>query len=169
MDTSVIQSVIDSLANWIAATSLSETLKAYLWIMPTSQSIHIIAASVVIVSALFIGLRLVGWSRSERTLSTMIGKQTRLIYACLIVLLVTGGVQTIGEPVRQFDSLAFWIKMPMVVFGLLLTYWLARIARSDPQRWDSADNRPASLRIYGATYVGTLTAIIILGRLISYS
>ena len=160
---------MQSFANWIAATSLSETLKAYLWIIPNSQSIHILAVSVVFVCALMIGLRLLGLSRSERTLSMVIGKQTRLMYAGHIVLLLTGAVQTIAEPSRQFGSSAFWIKMVLIVFGLLITYCLARSARSDPRRWDAAIHRPAKLRIYGAGYVAAWATIIFCGRFIGYT
>ena len=160
---------MQSFANWIAATSLSETLKAYLWIIPNSQSIHILAVSVVFVCALMIGLRLLGLSRSERTLSMVIGKQTRLMYAGHIVLLLTGAVQTIAEPSRQFGSSAFWIKMVLIVFGLLITYFLARSARSDPRRWDAAIHRPAKLRIYGAGYVAAWATIIFCGRFIGYT
>lgn len=162
-------SAVQSFANWIAATSLSETLKAYLWIIPTSQSIHILAVSVVFVCALTIGLRLLGLSRSERTLSMVIGKQTRLMYAGHIVLLLTGAVQTIAEPFRQFGSPAFWIKMSLIASGLLITVFLARSARSDPHRWDAANHRPARLRIYGAGYVAAWSAIIFCGRFIGYT
>ena len=160
---------MQSFASWIAGTSLSETLKAYLWIIPTSQSIHILAVSVVFVCALMIGLRLLGWSRSERTLSMMIGKQTRLMYAGHIVLLLTGAVQTIAEPARQFGSPAFWIKMSLIACGLLITYFLSRGARNDPRRWDAADHRPARLRIYGTGYVLSWAAIIFCGRFIGYT
>ncbi len=160
---------MQSFAHWIAATSLSETLKAYLWIIPTSQSIHILAVSVVFVCALMIGLRLLGLSRSERTLSMVIGKQTRLMYAGHIVLLLTGAVQTIAEPARQFGSPAFWIKMSLIAFGLLITYFLSRGARNDPRRWDAADHRPARLRIYGAGYVLSWATIIFCGRFIGYT
>lgn len=160
---------MQSFAHWIAATSLSETLKAYLWIIPTSQSIHILAVSVVFVSALMIGLRLLGLSRSERTLSMVIGKQTRLMYAGHIVLLLTGAVQTIAEPVRQFGSSAFWIKMLLIAFGLLVTYLLARSAKSDPHRWDAVNHRPARLRVFGGAYVVAWAAIIFCGRFIGYT
>ena len=58
----------------------------------------------------------------------VIGKQTRLMYAGHIVLLLTGAVQTIAEPSRQFGSSAFWIKMLLIASGLLIAYFLARIA-----------------------------------------
>lgn len=162
-------SLVQSLSNWIAATSLSDAFKAHSWIVPTSQSIHLLAVSVVFVCALLIGLRLLGLSRSEQTLSMVIRRLTRLMYAGHVVLLMTGAVQTIAEPDRQFGSPAFWIKMLLIVLGLLMTYLLARSTQSNPHRWDSADHHPARLRIYGAIYVSAWTAIIFCGRFIGYT
>ena len=47
-------------AGWIAATPLSRTFQDVLWIVPASQSLHIIALAVVFSSALMINLRLLG-------------------------------------------------------------------------------------------------------------
>lgn len=164
MDASVVQLI----SYWIAATSLSEAFKAHLWIVPASQSIHIMAVSVVLVCALMIGLKLLGLSRSERTLSMVIAKQSRLMYAGHIVLLTTGAMLTIAEPARQLGSPAFWVKMMLIVLGLLMTYSLARSTCSDPHRWDSSDRRPV-MRIYGAVYVSAWVAIIFCGRFIGYT
>lgn len=162
-------SIVQSISNWIAATSLSDTFKDLSWVVPTSQSIHIIAVSVVFVCALLIGLRLLGLSRSEQPLSVVIRRLTRLMYAGHVVLLLTGAVQTIAEPDRQLGSPAFWIKMLLIVLGLLMTYLLERSTRRDPNRWDAADRRPATLRVYGAVYVSAWTAIIFCGRFIGYT
>lgn len=158
-----------SLSNRIASTQLSELLKDALWFVPTSQSIHIIAVSVVFVCALLISLRLLGIGRSARPLSVAIRMQTTFMYAGLLALFVTGALQTIAEPERQFGSPAFWIKMGLIVFGLLLTAVLARSVRRDPQRWDGDGGRPAWSRTYALTYVTAWTAIIFCGRFIGYT
>ena len=162
-------SIVQSISKWIAAMSLSDTFKDQAWVIPTSQSIHLIAISVVFVCALAIGLRLLGLIRSEQTLSMVIRRLTRLMYAGNAVLLATGAVHIIAEPDRQFGSPAFWIKMLLIVVGLLMTYLLARSTRRDPNRWDAADRHPATLRLYGAVYVSAWIAIIFCGRFIGYT
>ena len=161
--------LIRSISNRISATRLSELLKEQLWVVPTSQSIHIIAVSIVFVCALLISFRLLGIGRSERPVSGMIKKQSRMINAGLFTLLFTGTIQTIAEPDRQFGSPAFWLKMLLIVFALLLTYWLARNTQRDPQRWDLAASRPAWSRIHAVIYVAAWAAIIFCGRFIGYT
>lgn len=156
-------------ADRIASTPFSELLKNELWVTPTSQSVHIIALSVVFTCALLISLRLAGVSRGAQPLEIAIRKQTLLIYAGLVVLLITGVLQTVAEPHRQFGSPAFWIKMALIVVALLLTGWMARSVRRDPQRWGDTVRRPAWLRPYTVVYVTTWIAIIFCGRFIGYT
>jgi hypothetical protein len=158
-----------SIAQRIAATRLSALLKDELWVVPTSQSIHIIAVSLVFVSALLISLRLLGAGRSGRPVSVIVARHSRLMYTSLFVLLATGTLQTIAEPAREFHSPAFWIKMALIIFGLLLTMGLARSVRTDPQRWDRADERPAWSRPHALIYITAWTAIIVCGRFIAYT
>ena len=158
-----------SISQQIAAWRLSELLKEQLWVVPTSQSIHILALSVVFISALLISLRVLNIGRSERATSVLIAKHTRMMYVGLAVLLFTGIVQTIAEPDRQFGSPAFWIKMGLIVIGVLLTAVLVRSVRNDPRRWDNAAGRPAWSRLHAVSYVLAWTAIIVCGRFIGYT
>jgi hypothetical protein len=161
--------LIKSITDQIAATRLSEAFKDHMWVVPTSQSIHILAVSIVFVCALLISLRLLGIGRYERPFSAAVKTQIRLMYVGLLILLLTGTVQTIAEPDRQFHSPAFWIKMLLIVFALLLTHLLSRSVRRDPQRWNLAGNRPAWSRLHAAVYVAAWAGIIFCGRFIGYT
>jgi hypothetical protein len=160
---------IGALADRIAATRTSEVLREQLWVVPTSQSIHIIAVSVLFASALIASLRVLSLGRSERQLSAVIGKNAILIYGSLMALLVTGTVQLIAEPVRQLLTPAFWAKMLLVVVGLTLTYWFANKVRRDPRRWDLRSSRPAWSPLYAVIIFATWTAVIVCGRFIGYT
>ena len=164
-----IASNIMGFADWIAATRASDALRDQFWIVPTSQSIHIVAVSVLFVAALIIGLELLGIGRFERSRSVIIQQQTRWIFASLIVLLLTGTLQTVAEPARQFGSPAFWIKMGVIAFSVLLTCLLVRGARRDPQRRDAVASYPWRSRIHALVIVGAWIAIIFCGRFIGYT
>lgn len=160
---------IGAFADRIAATRTSEVLREQLWIVPTSQSIHIIAVSVLFASALIASLRLLSLGRSERPLSTVIGKSAKLIFGSLIALLITGTVQLIAEPARQLLTPAFWVKMLLVGIGLTLTYWFATKVRRDPRSWDSRSGRPVWSPLYAVIICAMWTAVIVCGRLIGYT
>jgi hypothetical protein len=160
---------IGAFADRIAATRTSEVLREQLWVVPTSQSIHIIAVSVLFASVLIVSLRLLSLGRSERSLSTVIRKNGKLIYGSLFALLITGTVQLIAEPARQLLTPAFWVKMLLVGFGLTLTYWFVQKVRRDPRSWDRLSGRPVWSSLYAVIICATWTAVIVCGRLIGYT
>jgi len=156
-------------ARWISATALSQWLQNAAWFVPTSQSIHIVSLSIVFGSALAINLRLLGVGRSARMLSETTRTLVPFIYGGLVVLFITGSLQTIAEPTRQFVTPAFWAKMLMIVCVLSLTIWLSRSVAADPQRWNAADHRPWYGRPAALVSMGLWIAIIYCGRFIGYT
>jgi hypothetical protein len=156
-------------AEWLAKTPLSRTLQDQLWIVPTSQSIHILAVSVVFASACMINLRLLGVGRTGRSVSQLSGTLLPWMRRGLAVLLVTGLVQTITEPVRQFVTPAFWAKMTMILIVSIMTILYARAVHRNSPAWDSASSRPAQGKAFAVVSTLLWVAIIACGRFIAYT
>jgi uncharacterized protein DUF6644 len=156
-------------ADWISNTALSQGFQSEEWVVPTSQSIHILGLSVVFGCAVLINLRLLGiGAASGRSVSRLLDSLLPWIYRALVVLLLTGAVQTIAEPMRQFGATAFWLKMLMIPVVLGLTAAFARTVRRNPAKWDSAANRPASAKVFALVSLGLWVGIIFCGRFIGY-
>jgi hypothetical protein len=155
-------------ANWIASTALSGWLQNEAWVVPTSQSIHIVSVSVVFCCAVMIGLRLLGLSASGRSVSQLVDTLVPWMYRALVVLLLTGLVQTVAEPVRQFVTPVFWWKMLMIICVLMLTIRFARTVRRDSAKWDTVA-RPASAKWFALISLGLWISIIFCGRFIGYT
>jgi hypothetical protein len=90
------------------------------------------------------------------------------MYRALAVLLLTGTVQTIAEPVRQFVTPAFWLKMLMILCVLALTIWFARQVRRNAAQWDTAA-RPVGAKWFALTSLCLWVGIIFCGRFIGYT
>ena len=52
---------LGAFCDWLETTSTSQTIQTVLWIVPTIQSIHILAIAALMGSALMIDARLLGW------------------------------------------------------------------------------------------------------------
>jgi hypothetical protein len=82
-------------------------------------------------------------------------------------MLLTGLVLIIGEPLREFSALSFWLKMSLLVISVASIVIFGRTlrpeARTSPTAEFSAGRKAAAL----ATVVLWL-AIIFLGRAIAY-
>ncbi len=161
--------VVRHWAAWISSSALSNWFQSQAWVVPTSQSLHILGVSVVFGCALMINLRLLGVSASGRSVSQLVGTLVPWMYRGLGLLLLTGMVQTIAEPLRQFVTPAFWWKQCMVVCVVGLTVLLARSVRRDAARWDAAARRPAGTRLFALLSLGLWVGIIFCGRFIGYT
>ena len=161
--------LMTSLANWIASTRLSLFFQATDGLIATSQSIHILAISVVFGSGLMISLRLLGVGASGRSVSRL--AQTLLPWMgwALIALLLTGLLQLVAEPVRELGTAAFWLKMGMLLCVLALNVWFARTVHTHAAALDSAQTRPASARLFAVASLLLWVGIIFCGRLIAYT
>jgi hypothetical protein len=157
------------LADWLAATPLSKALSDQSWVVPTSQSIHILAVSTVFASALMINLRLLGVGARWRSVSQLSDTLIPWMWCGLVVLLLTGSIQTLAEPVRQFVTPVFWAKMTMIVIVTVMTILFVRALRRNAPLWDDVSSRPPQAKIFAVVSTLMWLAIIVCGRFIAYT
>ena len=157
------------LADWLATTTVSKTLADLPWVVPTSQSIHILAVSAVFASAFMINLRLLGVGANGRSVSQLSHTLLPWMWRGLTVLLLTGIVQTLVEPVRQFVTPAFWAKMAMILVIAAMTALYGRAVRRNAPLWDAASSRPPQAKLFAVVSTLMWLAIIVCGRFIAYT
>jgi hypothetical protein len=154
---------LESLAQGLQSSRLSETLQATSWVVPTLQAIHILMIGVVFVSILAIALRVLGRVRAEQPLLRVWQRFAPFMWTGVVVMAVTGLLLTIAEPVRQVMTLSFRIKMLLVVVGVISALAFGRRVARAASAAEQVLPRGAAV----ATVVLWL-AIIFLGRAIAY-
>ena len=108
-------------AKWLEVTPLSLIIQNLLWVIPTVQTVHILAIAVVISSVGMIVLRIFGRSDSDSPLSYSAKRFVPWIWAALGVLVLSGSIMVIGEPVRSLPNPAFQLKMGMLLVAIGMT------------------------------------------------
>lgn len=157
-------------ADWIANTELNHTFQENAaWLVPTSQSIHIISVCVLFTSAILISMRILGVTSIGRTVSQLTDTLVPWMWGALGVLLLTGTIQTIAEPVRQFVTPVFWAKMIMIVVVMTITAVFTGKVRANAAAWDAAASRPPGARQFAIVSALLWVAIIVCGRFIGYT
>jgi hypothetical protein len=156
-------------ADWIATAPLSTALKEYSWIVPTSQSLHIVSIALLFSAALLINARLCGLGYLHRSILQTIDTLTPWVWRALLVLVATGTLQTIAEPVRQFVTPVFWIKLLLIVINTTMTFAFARLARGTAASWTATGGRPPGARTFAALSTLMWVGIIVCGRFIGYT
>jgi hypothetical protein len=125
-------------AEWLQATSLSQTFQAVDWIIPLLQSIHIVTIGVVFVSSLMICLRVLGRMRVDEAFGAVWERFAPWMWRGLIVMVVTGLLLIVGEPVREFMTLSFWLKMALLAIVVVGTALFGRAFRPGSSTGHSA-------------------------------
>lgn len=119
-------------AKWLAQSPLSHFLRSYQWIVPVSQSIHILAVAVLLGTMVVIGVRLAVHGVGEAWSLQRVARQIPLALGAFGVLLATGTLQSIIEPEREFLNPAFGVKMLLLPAAVIGTHRLLVMARNRP-------------------------------------
>lgn len=161
-------SVMQWFSDYLAQTDVSLMIASASWVIPTVQSIHILAIAVVMSATAMVNLRLAGLIGQDRSVRQLADRTLPWLWWSLPVLLATGLVMIIGEPARELTNAYFWSKMAMIVLVVSLTILLQQILEDCPFR----ELAPIKRRIARAIALSSLViwlAIIFCGRWIAYS
>jgi hypothetical protein len=106
---------------WLEQTPLSQAIQVTNWVVPTVQTIHILAITAVAGSALMIDLRLLGLVGVDQSLKDVSSRFLPFIWWSLLILLATGAIMIIGEPPRTLKNPVFLLKMTLLVLAIAVT------------------------------------------------
>jgi hypothetical protein len=105
----------------IEASALGQTIRESTWLFPAIESAHLLALALLGGSVLIISLSVLGVGL--KTPPAEIYKSAhRYMNAAVIVLLATGLLLGISEPVKLYGRQAFLVKMISLGVALLITY-----------------------------------------------
>ena len=154
-------------AAWLAQTSLSVAIQSHEWIIPTIQSIHIVAIGIALASVFMIDLRIMGWAGRDQSLIETTERFGPWLDGALGFLLMTGIVMVIGEPARELLAFSFWSKMCLVAIGTAVAAVFRNSVRRNRSYWEES---VSGWRIKSLALLTLLIwiGVVILGRLIAY-
>ena len=156
-------------ADWLSTTFPSVFIQNHnSWVIPTIQSIHIVGIAVVMGSVLMIDLRILGWAGTDQTLRQTASRFGPWLIAALYLMLATGILMVIGEPVRELVTFSFWFKMSLVAVGTLIAAIFQITLRKHEREWEETLVNRRSIKGLAILTFLIWACIIVLGRLIAY-
>jgi hypothetical protein len=159
---------VNDFAQWLAGTQLSLAIQTHLWFIPTVQSIHIVCIGIVLASVFMIDLRIFGWAGRDQTLVQTTRRFGPWLWASLGVLLVTGALMVIGEPVRELMSLSFWLKMTLILGGIVIVTLFQFALRRNGRQWEEDRINRWTTKSLAILTLLVWCSIVVMGRLIAY-
>ena len=106
----------------IEASALGQTIRESTWLFPAIESTHLLALALLGGSILIMALSILGWGL-KTPVAELYKSAHRYFNGAVIVLLITGVLLGVSEPVKLYGRQAFWVKMISLAVALLLTYF----------------------------------------------
>jgi hypothetical protein len=167
---------METIAAWLAATTASEIIQKVLWIIPVTQTIHIITVAMVFSSVLMIELRVLGVTKSQ-TIEETAHRYVPWIFIGVVVLALTGSILIVGEPMRSLPSYEFQMKMLYLAIALVFTVWFSRSVHHHAPVWQAAGVGGTQTQAASKTLVNVLALaallswcmVVVYGRWIAYT
>ena len=107
----------------IEASALGQTIRESTWLFPAIESTHLLALALLGGAILIMSLSILGWGL-KTPVAELDKSAHRYLNAAVIVLLITGVLLGISEPVKLYGREAFWVKMISLGIALLVTYFV---------------------------------------------
>jgi hypothetical protein len=160
---------LNDFAVWLSTTGPSVFLQAHeVWMIPFIQSLHIIGIGIAVGSAMMLTLRVLGWIGTDQSVRATQSRFGPWLTGALCLLLASGGLLVVAEPVRELITVSFWVKMVCVaLLTVLATAFRVSVARHE-QRWEQVLINRTGVRLTALLVFVVLGCIIVLGRLIAY-
>jgi uncharacterized membrane protein SirB2 len=156
---------LNEICQLIDQTAVSQWIKEAAWVVPTVQTIHILAIAIVASSALMLDLRLIGVFWSNRPLEAVKARFLPLIWWPLLLLLATGIIMITAEPGRSLKNPAFQLKMLLLIAALVVTGLFQFLHRRNA----AIDEGPrAAMVTLAIVSIVLWSSIIFAGRWIAY-
>lgn len=149
-------------------TPLALAMATSPWVVPTMQSIHIVAIATIFMSILIIAMRVLGKAWGGQSLRETLDRFAPWAWAALAALVATGLVLIIAEPVRELMAISFWVKMALLAIAIIISVRFIRLVKTDPQYASPEVAANSSLRRNAVVTMAIWVAIIFMGRFIAY-
>jgi len=160
---------LNHFAEWLSATFPSIFMQTHeAWVLPIIQSVHIVGIGTALGSALMITLRLLGWVGTDQSLLETQQRFGPWLTGALFLLLASGCLLIIAEPVRELITFSFWLKMACVATMAIIAAAFQASLRKNDQHWEHTLVRRPAVRLAAILTVVLWGCIIVLGRLIAY-
>ncbi len=85
-----------------------------------------------------IDLRILGWAGMDQTLRQTTNRFGPWLTGALYLMLATGILMVIGEPVRELVTFSFWLKMFLVAVSTVIAAIFQITLRKHDQQWEES-------------------------------
>ena len=120
---------------WCESTALGTAIRMSPWAFAVIESVHLLGLAVIGGAVLLVDLRMLGFGLTNQRIAELARAVFPWLVGSLVVMLLTGVGLFLSEPLKCYDSRAFWVKM--ISLGLAMVFTLTirrRVTLADETR-----------------------------------
>jgi hypothetical protein len=157
-----------SFCQWLQKTSIGTAIRESVWQFGFIESVHILALVGVVGAAVVLDLRILGVGTTYRSVSQIAKQMIPVMLATFAVNAITGVLMFWSDPMRFYQSIAFWIKLGLLALAGLnaLLFHLTTYRHLD--EWGTERALPRQARISAISSLTLWVLIVFAGRGIAY-
>jgi hypothetical protein len=153
---------------WLNATPWSVWLRESDYPFPLIESAHVIGLAVSVGVIMWLDLRFLGLIMLDEPIKDMVDQLEPWAMGGFAIMFVSGGLLLLSEPLKCYSTLAFRLKVIMLILtGLNVAYFHAKLYARLPE-FDKSPNPPWQLKMVGLISFVFWFGIIIAGRWTAY-
>lgn len=157
-----------SFLQWIHDTSFSVVMRESNWAEPIVETIHVLTLTLFFGFAVLLDLRLLGVVLTSRPISEVLKQLNVWLTIGYVIMIVTGILLFVGDPVAFFSTFPFKLKMVLLVIaGINAVLFNVTIGRKT-DTWDRSPDPPWQAKLSGVISLVLWISIIAAGRVIAY-
>lgn len=154
--------VVYPLFKWVDGTWISAAIKATTWVFPFFETVHILSLAVLLGSVFLIDLRLLGIALRKWSPAQIMEQVRPLMNWSVGIILTTGLILFVAEPLKLFDNAAFGPKMILLALAIIFQYAFYPRVRS------MEVGIPFSGRVFALISFGLWFGVAVCGRAIGF-
>ena len=154
-------------AQWLAATALSRTMRGNAWLYPVVEIVHIVGFAVLVGSVVLFDLRVLGFARTLPVAA--LGRHLlRWALASLLLVVPAGLLLFSAHPGELARNPAFQLKLGLIAAAGLNALAFHVFPYRGVDKWERALPAPPAARLHALLSILLWVGVISCGRLLAY-
>jgi len=158
------------ICKWIQETSMSISIRESILAFPVIEGLHLLGISVSAGVIAISDLRMMGLILKKESASDVFHQLIPWITAGFTLMIVTGVLLFISEPVKCYTNISFRFKVLFLFVAAInvLIFHSSKIYRQ-MRDWEWAENPPRAAKLAGWISLISWGIVIIVGRTTAYN
>lgn len=150
-------------------TSWSQQFAGSLHLWALTEGTHVLSLMLFAGTILMVDLRMLGVIFKNVPYSTLNNKVLPFTVGGFVIVMVTGAMLFLSNPIHYYHSVFFRAKMVFLILAALNIFWFHYRVQKSLAEWHAMEKPPAPVKLSAAVSLSSWVLVILFGRLMALS